>query len=96
MEIDDVLIKIARLPTACTKKHQKKKKEGIEDEKFRKRNLISQEIKKVKRKKQGLQSFVDSLEKKVEKYCDKAEKDHCTESMMKGNSLRNTVKEKKN
>ena len=50
----------------------------------------------MKRKKQGLQSFVDSLEKKVEKYCDKAEKDHCTESMMKGNSLRNTVKEKKN
>ena len=37
----------------------------------------------MKRKKQGLQSFVDSLEKKVEKYCDKAEKDHCTESMIK-------------
>ena len=41
------------------------------------------------------QSFVDSLEKRVEKYCDQDEKDHCTESMMKGNSVRNTVKGKK-
>ena len=71
------------------------KKEEIEDEKSRKRNLISKEIEKVKRKKQELQSFIDGLEKKVEKYYDKAEKDHCIESMMKGNSFRNTLKEKK-
>ena len=42
-----------------------------------------------------MQSFVDSLEKKIEKYHDKAEKDHCIESIMKGNSFRNTVNEKK-
>ena len=57
--------------------------------------MISQEIKKVNRKKQELQSFVDGLVKKVEKYYDKAEKDHSIESMMKGNSFRNTVKERK-
>ena len=49
----------------------------------------------MKHKKQELQSFVDSLEKKVEKYYDKAEKDHCIESMTKGNPFWNTVKEKK-
>ena len=57
--------------------------------------MISQETEKVKHKKQELQSFVDSLEKKVEKYYDKAEKDHCIESMTKGNPFWNTVKEKK-
>ena len=57
--------------------------------------MISQEIEKVKRKEQELQSFVDGLETKVEKCYDKAEKDHCIESMMEGNFLRNTVKEKK-
>ena len=49
----------------------------------------------MKHKKQELQSYVDGLEKKVEKYNDKAEKDHGIESMMKGNSFRNTVTEKK-
>ena len=57
--------------------------------------MISREIEKVKRKKQKLQSFVDGLEKNVEQYYDKVEKDHCIESMMKGNSFRNTVKGKK-
>ena len=52
--------------------------------------MISQEIEKVKRKEQELQSFVDGLETKVEKCYDKAEKDHCIESMMKGNSFQNT------
>ena len=95
MEIDNVLIKSChRLSTGCTNRQQKIKKEEIEDEKSRKRNLISQEI-EVKCKKQELQSFVVGLEKNVEKYYDKAEKDHCIESMMKGNSFWNTVKEKK-
>lgn len=58
--------------------------------------MISQEIKNVKRKKQELQSFVDGLDKKVEKYYDKTEKDPCNEFMTKGNSFRNTVKEKRN
>ena len=57
--------------------------------------MISQETEKLKRKKQELQLFVDGLEKMVEKYHDKAEKDHCIESVMKGNSFRNTVKKKK-
>ena len=57
--------------------------------------MISQEIEKVKRKKQELQSFVDGLEKRVEKYYNKAKKDHSIESMMEGNSFWNTVKEKK-
>ena len=47
------------------------------------------------RRKQELQSFVDGLETKVEKYYDKAEKDLYIESMMKGDFFRNTVKEKK-
>ena len=38
----------------------------------------------MKCKKQELQWFVVGLEKKVEKYYDKAEKDHCIEFMMKG------------
>ena len=42
-----------------------------------------------------MQSFVDGLEKKVEKYYDKAEKDHSIESVMKGNSFGNTVNGKK-
>ena len=50
----------------------------------------------MKRKKQELQSFVDGLDKKVEKYYDKTEKDPCNEFMTKGNSFRNTVKEKRN
>ena len=44
----------------------------------------------MKRKKQELQSFVDGLEKTIEKYYDKAEKDHCIES------FQNTVKKKRN
>ena len=49
----------------------------------------------MKRKKQELQASVDGLERKVEKYYDKAAKDHYIESMMKWNSFRNTVKGKK-
>ena len=44
----------------------------------------------MKRKKQELQSFVDGFKKKVEKCYDKAKKDHCTESVMKGNSFQNS------
>ena len=90
MEIDKVLIKRCKAAYSMCKQELEDKKGG----KSRKRNFISQEIEKVKRKKQELQSFVDDLEKKVKKYYDKAEKDHCIESMMKGNSFQNTVKEK--
>ena len=49
----------------------------------------------MKRKKQELQSSVDGLEREVEKYYDKAAKDHYIESMMKWNPFRNTIKGKK-
>ena len=93
MEIDNVLIKSCKAVYSMYKEALEDKK--IEDEKCRRRNLILQKINKMKHKKQELQSYVDVLEKKVEKYNDKAEKDHCIESMMKGNSFRNTVTGKK-
>ena len=87
--------------TSCKSAHSRylialedAKRQSQVTEKETKRKLIETEIADVKRCCVEVISCITSLEQDVEKYCDKAEEKHMS-LFLKSNTLRKTIKDKK-
>ena len=70
------------------------KKQKNDSENDRKRQMITEEVENVKRRRMEFQSGIAMLNKDIDACCQKGEEKHKSSYILKSNALRKTIQEK--